>query len=695
METEKQARPELGTAPINRLMVKYAVPCVISLVVSALYNIVDQLFIANAAYLGSYGNAANTAVFPLTIICLSIASMFGDGTNAYYTFCVGSGQTKEGKNAVGSAVTSIVVLGVLFLIIYNVFSNQLLTAFGASVNEGTWANAKEYLFWISLGLPFYMLGQTLSPIICGDGSPRYAMVTMLTGCCINIVFDPILIYVAKWGMMGAAVATITGQIVVCILNLLYLRRMKNVTMEASAFRPRLSALRQSLPLGLTSFFAQLSIVLSMAAVNNMITLYGGMDPIFGQEEYAQIPLAVVGLVFKFFQIIVSIAIGLTAGCVPIIGYNRGAGRHDRLLELFGKVIRAEIAVGVIAFLIFEIFARQITYLFGAANESIYYQDFAVTCIRLFLSMVILSCVNKGVMIFLQGMGKAAQSTAISVLREIVGGVGFPILLALLFGFDGILFFMPAADILTFLFSLYFALRLRKELKAAMAADSAPAEADADGAAADEAIASYAPGEARTSCIITLGRSYGAGARTIGRKLAAELRIPYYDAALLQEAARSSGMSRKYLESVDEKPVELNKLYQYAGLNAAQFSVIEGQAYAAQAEIIRRVADQGPCVIVGHRADQILKGRDNLLSIFVTASADSRAKRISQRDGLTEQESRKKLLRVDSERAGYYNQHGENAWGAAGTYDLCIDTDRFGLDGTAALIIALLPSLEAE
>lgn len=456
---------ELESEPIGRLMRKYSVPCVISLVVSALYNIVDQLFIANASYLGSYGNAANTTVFPLVIICLAIAGMFGDGTNAYFTFCTGAGRTKAGKNAVGTSVTIIVIIGILFLAGYLIFDDALLCAFGADVNAQTYANAKEYLFWIAFGLPFYMLGQTLSPIICGDGSPRYAMTTMLTGCAINIVFDPILIYVAKWGMKGAAIATIAGQIVVCLLNVRYLARMKSVHMTIADFVPRLSSLKQILRLGLTSFFAQLSIVISMAAVNNVLKIYGSQDPIFSQEEYSQIPLAVVGLVFKFFQIIVSVAIGLTAGCVPIIGFNRGAGRSDRLLVLFKKVIKAEAVVGICAFAIFEGFARPITYLFGAANESIYYQDFAVTCIRLFLSMVIISCINKGVMIFLQGMGKAAQSTTISVTREIVGGVGFPIILPLIFGFDGILFFMPCAEILTFIFAVVFGVKLARELKA--------------------------------------------------------------------------------------------------------------------------------------------------------------------------------------------------------------------------------------
>ena len=691
--SEARNQAELGTAPIGGLMRRYAIPCVISLVVSALYNIVDQLFIANASYLGSYGNAANTTVFPLVIICLSLSSMFGDGTNAYYTFCVGGGRSKEAKNTVGTTVTTVLALGILFLIFYNVFSTPLLNAFGANVNEETFRNAREYLFWISLGLPFYMLGQALSPIICGDGSPRYAMITMLTGCAINIVFDPILIYVAKWGMKGAAIATITGQIVVCILNLMYLRRMNSVTMTSDCFIPHLQALKQIIPLGMTSFFSQLSIVLSMAAVNNVLNIYGAQDPIFSQEEYSQIPLAVVGLVFKFFQIIVSVAIGLTAGCVPIIGYNRGSGQNDRLLELLGKIIKAEACVGIAAFIIFEGFATPITYLFGAANESVYYQDFAVTCIRLFLSMVIISCINKGIMIFLQGMGKAAQSTTISVIREIIGGVGLPILLPMLFGFDGILFFMPLAEILTFVFALVFILQMRKELKAGTAAQASAGAvpAAAGSAAAGSAAAVPVSGAAPlTNLVITVGRSYGSGGRSVGKLLAEKLNIPYYDSVLLEQAAEESGLSHEFLKSLDEKPVDTHMLYQYRGYSASQYGMLEDLAGEAQREIIEKVASEGPCVIVGRRADQILEGKAETLNIFVTASLESRTARIEQRDGLTELESIKKIAKVDRERAAYYNQHSEKEWGAAASYDLCVDTDKFGVEGAASLIAAMLP-----
>ena len=686
------AKSELETAPLGQLMLKYSLPCIVSLVVSALYNIVDQLFIANAEYLGSYGNAANTTVFPLVIVCLAVAGMFGDGTNAYFTFCVGGGRAREGRNAVGTAFTTVLILGVLFATGYIVFSPALLRAFGADVNELTLVNAHDYLFWISLGLPFYMVGQLLAPIICGDGSPRYAMVTMLIGCAINIVFDPILIYGAKWGMKGAAIATIAGQIVVCILNVSYLARMKSVRMTATSFRPRPSALRQIVPLGMTSFFAQLSIVLSMAAVLNVIKAYGAQDKIFGQEQYAQIPIAVVGLVFKFFQIIVSIAIGLAAGSVPIIGYNRGARRFDRLSELFGRIIKVEVAVGVVAFLVFELAARQITYLFGAAHESVYYQDFAMTCIRIFLSLVILSCVNKGIMIFLQGMGKAIQSTTISVLREIVGGVGIPLLLPLLFGFDGILFFMPAAEVLTFIFALIFALKLSGELKAPQQQLAAP-QSKQEGIKAS--------GEPKTSLVITIGRSYGAGGRTVGKLVAERLGIPYYDAELLERAAEKSGMDKKFLESLDEKPVSSDVLYQYVGSMRGSAEPLQSLAAQAQREIIESVATS-PCVIVGRRANQILataKQKPATLDVFVTAPTRERISRVMQREGLSQEEAAKVVAQADKGRSAYYNQHEmehtAKRWGQAASYDLCVDTTRFGIEGAVQTVCEAAALLEAH
>lgn len=302
-------------------MRKFALPCVISLLVGALYNIVDQIYIANASYLGSYGNAANTVVFPLTVIALAIATMLGDGCCAFVSLSLGAQNQQDAHKGVGTAIVALIASSLVLTAIYLIFLEPIVTMFGARVNEETFRLSKEYFFYIALGVPFYMFGQALNPIIRSDGSPRFAMITLLSGAILNCILDPIFIYTLHWGMMGAAVATVIGQIVSAVLALIYLFRMKAVRLCRNSFRVKGRLLRRMLGLGLTSFLSQISIVLSMAAVLNMVKKYGAMDAIFGQEQYAQIPTAVLGIVMKFFQIIMSVSIGLAAGCIPVVGYN--------------------------------------------------------------------------------------------------------------------------------------------------------------------------------------------------------------------------------------------------------------------------------------------------------------------------------------------------------------------------------------
>lgn len=437
-----------------RLMRRYSVPCIISLLVAALYNIVDQIFIANARYLGSNGNAANTVVFPLTVIALAVAVMIGDGACAFVSICLGAKKNEEAHKTVGSAVVLCLLSSAVITIVYLVFADPILTAFGGRVNEETFLNAKEYFFWITLGVPFYMFGQAMNPIIRSDGSPRFAMIVTLAGAVFNIIFDPILIFGLRWGMMGAAVATIAGQIITAVLSAWYLFRMKLVKLDRSSFGLHGSLMKKYLPLGITSLLSQISIVASMAAVNNMVRRYGALDPVFGQPELAQIPMAVVGIVMKFFQVIISVAVGLAAGCIPVVAYSIGAGRKDRARNLFTLLLKAEFVTGLIALLIAELLPQQLIGIFGAANESRYYTEFAVKAFRVYLCMLPLATVNKGTFIYLQSLGRAFASSAISMIREVVLGVVLPILLPIFFGLDGVLYSMPLADILTFLIAVF-------------------------------------------------------------------------------------------------------------------------------------------------------------------------------------------------------------------------------------------------
>ncbi|MCI8710964.1 MAG: multidrug transporter MatE [Ruminococcus sp.] len=290
--------------------------------------------------------------------------------------------------------------------------------FGGTVNAETFRHSKEYFFYISLGIPFYMFGQAANPVIRADGSPKFAMISTLAGAVINIILDPIFIFIFKWGMMGAAVATVFGQVVTAILAVWYFMHTKIVRLSTSTFRLKSDIVRHSLTLGICSFLSQISLVASMAAINNMIRQYGAMD----------------------------------------------AGSKSRVSELFTKLLVGEAIVGAIALLIVELLPRQLIAIFGAANESVYYTDFAIKAFRIYLCMIVFACVNKATFIFLQAMGKAAASTALSMIREIVFGVGFALLLPIYFGLDGVLYSMPVSDILTAIVSAVIIVLTYRELR---------------------------------------------------------------------------------------------------------------------------------------------------------------------------------------------------------------------------------------
>ena len=363
----------LGTERIGKLMGQYAVPCIISLLVGALYNIVDQIFIANASYLGSYGNAANTVVFPLTVVALAIAVMVGDGCCAFVSMALGRNEREKAKRSVGNAVVLTVAGSLVLTAVYLLFADRIIAMFGGTVNEETFRHAQEYFFYITLGIPFYMFGQAMNPIIRADGSPQFAMISTLAGAVINIILDPIFIFLFKWGMMGAAVATVIGQAATAALAAWYLLHMKIIRPAPGDYVLQGSVCGRMLTLGITSFLSQISLVAAMAAINNMLRKYGAMDAVFGQAQYAQIPMAVVGIVMKFFQIVISIVVGMAAGCIPVVGYNMGAEKKLRVRELFTKLLIAEALVGAAALVLAEGFPRQLIAIFGAANESSFYK----------------------------------------------------------------------------------------------------------------------------------------------------------------------------------------------------------------------------------------------------------------------------------------------------------------------------------
>ena len=356
-------------------------------------------------------------------------------------------------------LVSSIVLAALYLI----FADNILAMFGGTVNAETYHHSQEYFFYITLGVPFYMFGQAMNPIIRADGNPRFAMISTLAGAVLNIILDPVFIFGLRWGMMGAAVATVIGQLVTAALAVWYLLHMKIIRPEKGDYRLKGSICGRTLTLGMTSFLSQISLVAAMAAINNMIRKYGALDTVFGQEQYAQIPMAVVGIVMKFFQIVISIVVGMAAGCIPIVGFNMGAKKPARVKELFTRLLLAEAAVGVVALVLVELLPaaadrpvrccqreRLLHRLCREVLPHLPVHDHSGLC-------------QQGLLHLLQAMGKAAESTALSMVREVVFGVGFALLLPRFFGLDGVLYSMPMSDILTFLIAGYLICKTYREL----------------------------------------------------------------------------------------------------------------------------------------------------------------------------------------------------------------------------------------
>lgn len=438
---------------IGRLMLKFSIPCIMSLLVSSLYNIVDQIFIGWG--IGYLGNGATNVVFPVTIIALAFALMVGDGCAAYLSICQGRDDKEGAHKSVGNAIAFIVLVGLAFTVILALFKTNFLMAFGATENNIGYA--EEYFNYIILGVPFFMFGNAMNSIIRADGSPKFAMLSTLLGAVINVILDPVFIFVFHWGMMGAALATILGQTVTALLAIYYLCRAKTFRLKKSSYSFSRKTMGKFMPLGLSSFLTQLSIVVIMAAMNNMLVLYGA------QSKYgADIPLTVVGIVMKVFQIVIAVVVGIAAGSQPIIGYNYGAGKKTRGKEIFKTMLIAELVIGLIATVAFECFPLQIIGIFG--SEEGLYNEFAVLAFRIYLGAIALCCVQKSTSIFLQALGKPVLSTGLSLLRDFVLIVPLILLLPRQFGIMGALYAGPIADVVSFVAVVISIIYVWKHLK---------------------------------------------------------------------------------------------------------------------------------------------------------------------------------------------------------------------------------------
>lgn len=427
---------------ISKLMVRFAVPCILSLLVSSLYNIVDQIFIGRG--IGYLGNGATNVVFPITVISLAVALMIGDGCAAHLSLCLGSRKLDEAEKSVGTAITVSLGSGIGMMLLFFALSEQILSLFGAT--ESNIEYAREYFRVIALGIPAFVFTNAMNSVIRADGSPKFAMVSTVVGCVINCILDPIAIFVLRWGMFGAALATILGQIVTALLAAWYMTRCKSVKLHLSSLFKGFAVVGQYLPLGLSSFLTQISIVVTMGVMNNALVFYGA------QSEYGpDIPLTVFGIVMKVFQIAIAFSIGIAAGSQPIVGFNYGAGHFERVKEIYKKMTIAEAVLGIVALLAFELLPMQIIGIFGSESEL--YNRFAVLTFRVYLSTIPLCCIQKATSVFLQSIGKTVQSFVLSLTRDIVVSIAVVLILPKFIGITGTLLAAPIADVVSIILAV--------------------------------------------------------------------------------------------------------------------------------------------------------------------------------------------------------------------------------------------------
>lgn len=432
----------LGTERIGKLIITFAVPSIISMVVNALYNIVDQVFIGQGV--GYLGNGATNVIMPLTVIVIALALLLGDGAAAYLSLKLGQKDGKSAAHGIGNAITATIFVGIVLCILFQIFLKPLCLLFGAT--EDIMPYAMDYGRIIAWGVLFAAIDSAMAGIIRADGSPRYSMAGLLIGCITNIILDPVFIFIFHWGVKGAALATILGQIFNAIFYLAYIRKFKSIQLTKESFVIQKKVLSKVCSLGVSSFITQIAMVLVMAVTNNVLVVYGAQS-IYGSD----IPLTTIGITMKVNQILTAIILGLATGAQPIFGYNYGSNQKDRVKQTYRIILIASTVILLVAFCIFQFAPMRIVQLFGA--ESDLYNEFAVMCFRIFL----LACPINGVQmvtgIFFQSIGKPRQAAILSLTRQIVYLIPATLLLPLALGVVGALWAGPVADGLAFITAL--------------------------------------------------------------------------------------------------------------------------------------------------------------------------------------------------------------------------------------------------
>lgn len=659
----QQSNRFLGEAKLSKLMLKFCIPCVLSLLVSALYNVVDQIFIGNSR-LSALGNAATGVVFPMFIIAQAFAWWIGDGCAAYLNICQGKNDTQNSHKAIGTGIVATVASSLLLMAIFFPLKRQLLFLFGASDN--TIELAAEYFDIILAFFPVFMAMNMMNSVVRADGAPGWSMASMLGGAMTNIVLDASFIMGLDWGMAGAAWATVIGQCVsfaVCLIYFIF--KTKTFKIHFKSFIPDFKIFANPVKLGSSSFITQMTIVIISLVCNVMLAKYGAVS-----EYGIDIPIAIIGIESKVFTVVINIVVGIVLGCQPIIGYNIGAKNIERVKHLYRNILLSTVIVGVLSTVLFEAAPRAVVGIFGTPTnvDPDAYWKFGEKTFRIFLMLITFTCTMKMTSIFFQASGKPVLAVIASMIRDIVCFIPLICILPIFYGIEGILWAAPCSDLVAMIVTAALTAVYFKKLK------TETAKADA---VSDEVIIK----PSKPGVIITIGREHGSSGKQIGKIVAEKLGIPFYYKEMTALAAKESGLDKEFISGLNANSP--NFMYDlYLSCEPAR------QAIIAQDKIIKKIAENGSCVIVGRAADYVLRDNKNVVKIFVHAPREYRVKRVMEVYGDAEEQADKSVRRSDSARAAYYKNITGLSWGDSKNYDLCVNSS-VGVEKSAELILSYI------
>lgn len=649
----------LGKDKINKLILSFSIPCVISMLINSIYNIVDQIFIGKGV--GTLGNAATNVIFPLIIIFNAVAGLIGNGTATNLSLKLGEKNKKAAAKSIGQAVSLTIILSIVISGIAYIFLPQLVYLFGCT--ESVYKYAVDYGRIIVIGAPFMLIYSSFSSIIRADGSPKYSMIMLVIGAIINIILDPIFIFGFDMGVKGGALATIIGQIVSFVIAIIYLFKIKSVKLTKNDFKLDKDVFR-ILALGISSFITQATILVLFIFMNNILTKLGANTK-FG----ADIPLSVYGVISKINSLYISTVLGISIGSQPIIGFNYGAGNKFRVKETIRKVLIINFIIGIIFNLLFVLFPKQITGIFISSNDVSYnlFMEFAVLMCHSFLLVISLNALEMTTSIVIQSLGNVVKSTAVTFIRQIMLLIPISLILAFVFnkGIYGVLYAGCIADVLCFIITIFIIKSEYKKLGKEVINETYQEKEQTNNTYNGKHI------------VITISREYGSGGRFVGRLVAEKLGLPFYDKELISLSAKESGLSEEYVKMTDEK----KKSASYTNNN-------DDRLFIAEQKVIEKLA-KSSCVIVGRCADYILKDNKDAIKIFLYSDSKSKEKRAIKYYGLNSKTALRKIDKINKERSKHYKFYTNREWKDFSNYDLSFNVDKYGVEKTAENIINII------